>query len=345
MNLNKLFASSLKTLLIIVLSMIISGCGTVPTPQLTAEDRKKDIEYLAEWARDYSPLVELAEKHKGNPSYEALLPKYLDYAEQAESNEEFYQVVRGYYNLICSAGHHNLTGERTQKLCRIGILLGIIDLDINSSMINQACYWSRLANGNLFARARPPFHIVYEDDKYITQDEWEVDSVTVLQGSQIIRVNGMDCATYLDYVTEKTSLKYDAFSKVWTKNSLLVLNDGDELKGWQVDFRLPDNSLYSTFVPKMRVYSFFVPRMQGFPAPKKERTHTINPKENCTCIELSDEIAYIRIKSMMPGGLWELIFPSIYKKDRKTIKSFLENAHGKYHKLIKIGRASCRERV
>ena len=97
---NRVLALSLKTLLIIALCMIVGGCGSVPTPKLTAEDRRKDIEFLAEWARDYSPFVELTEEHRGNPSYEALLPKYLDYAEQAESNEEFYQVVRGYYDLL-----------------------------------------------------------------------------------------------------------------------------------------------------------------------------------------------------------------------------------------------------
>ena len=65
----------------------IDGCVTAP--KLTAEDRKRDIQFMADWARDYSPVVELAQKHKGTPDYEALLPKYLEYAEQAESNEAF----------------------------------------------------------------------------------------------------------------------------------------------------------------------------------------------------------------------------------------------------------------
>jgi protein-S-isoprenylcysteine O-methyltransferase Ste14 len=111
-------------LFFIVLALV--GCAT--TPKLTPEDRKKDIEYLAQWARDYSPLVELAEKHKGNPSYEALLPKYLDYAEQAESNQEFYQVVRGYYDLICSTGHRYLVPESEFKWGKAAMILGIIDL-------------------------------------------------------------------------------------------------------------------------------------------------------------------------------------------------------------------------
>jgi C-terminal processing protease CtpA/Prc len=37
---------------------------------------------------------------------------------------------------------------------------------------------------------------------------------------------------------------------------------------------------------------------------------------------------------MMPGGLWGLIFSGIYRKDGRIIKRFLEDADGKYRKLI-----------
>jgi hypothetical protein len=44
-------------------SFVFCGCST--PPKLTAEDRRQDIEYLANWARDYSPLVVLNEERKG----------------------------------------------------------------------------------------------------------------------------------------------------------------------------------------------------------------------------------------------------------------------------------------
>jgi hypothetical protein len=326
-----------------VLCTTVSGCVLVPTPKLTAEDRKADIQFLADWARDCSPLVALAEKHKGSPSYEALLPKYLDYAEQAESNEEFYRVVRGYYDLICSAGHCALIGESTLKLARIAIFLGIVDLGIGPSMVEKARYWPRLANGNLYTHAHPPFRIVCEDDKFVTADDWKVDDFTVPKGSQIVKVNGMDCPTYLSYLSENTSLKYDAFPKDWTKECLLIVDEGDEFKGWQVDFLLPDNSVYGAFVPMTRGYGrsvtmarrccTVVPDTEGHPAPKESAIRSIKPKENCTCIELTDEIGYIRIKAMSSSWL-RILLPGILDKDRKTIKAFLENAHGKYRKLI-----------
>ncbi|MFC1604455.1 S41 family peptidase [Planctomycetota bacterium] len=321
MNMNKLFASSLKTLMIIVLSIIISGCGTVPTPKLTAEDRKKDIEFLAKWARDYSPLVELAEKHKGNQSYEALLPKYLQYAEQAQSDEEFCHVVRGYYDLICSSGHRHLIRESLLKGARIGILLGIIDVGISPFTVNQARYWPRLSSQHPIC-AHPPFDIVRKEDKFFTDSNWQDDGIIIPRGSHITKVNGMSCSSYLDFLKKNTFLRYWAFTdKTIAREQLLIINEGHDFAGWQIDFLLPDGSVQQTFVPKLK----------ACPGPK---IRTVEQKENCTCIELTDEVAYIRIKSMMPSGLLGFIFPSINRKDGKIIKSFLENANSKYRKLI-----------
>ena len=304
----------------LLLALLGSGCS-VPVPKLTAEDRKKDIQFMADWARDISPFVELAQKHKGIPDYEALLPKYLEYAAQAESNADFYQVVSEYIKLM-SAGHGGLIGEDELRIARIAILLGIIDVDIKFSELTNAIYWPRLA-GRLSTRAHPPFGITYEDDKYLTDDDWEAEDVTVPRGSQIVKVNGMSCSTYLDFIKENTTLRYDAYPKDWADNYLLIIDEGEDFKGWQVEFLLPDESTHSAFVPKIH----------GFPAPKKEKIQTVESKENCTCIELTDEVAYIRIKSMEPDML-SAVFWSLLKKDGEIIKTFLDNANGKYRKLI-----------
>jgi hypothetical protein len=79
-------------------SLLLSGCTT--PPKLTAEDRRQDIEYLANWARDCSPVTALGEKYKGFPNCEGLKPKYLELAEGAASNEDFYLVTAAYYNVI-----------------------------------------------------------------------------------------------------------------------------------------------------------------------------------------------------------------------------------------------------
>jgi C-terminal processing protease CtpA/Prc len=78
-----------------------------------------------------------------------------------------------------------------------------------------------------------------------------------------------------------------------------------------------------------------VPKIKGFPVPKEERIQTVEAKDNCMCIELTDEVAYIRIKDMMPiTNVWRALFPGLLKKDGKIIKTFLDNANGRYRKLI-----------
>jgi len=294
----------------------------VKTPELSPEDRKRDIQFMAEWARDCSPFVELAQKHKATPDYAALLPKCLEYAEQAESNEEFYLVVSEYYRLICPLGHVGLVSGDS---LRISIPLGIIDLDITPFANQRATYWARLAHGGLSTRAHPPFGVTYKDDKYYTDDDWEVDGVTVPGGSQIVGVNGMSCSAYLDHIKEDTPLRYDAFPKDWTREHLLIIDRGGDFKGWHVEFLLPDESTHSAFIPKIK----------GSPAPKRERMQTVEATDNCTCIELTDEVAYIRVKEMMGvTNAWQDLFRSIYEEDGKIIKAFLDDTDGQYRKFI-----------
>jgi len=182
--------------------------GCLCAPKLTADDRRSDIEFLAQWARDYSPLVELNEKYKGTPSYEALLPKYLEFAEQAQSNEEFYQVVSGYFNVIGASGHAYLLPEDYLEWSAVGSLLRVYKSGITHGQFQQAKYWPKLAN-NLSTRAHPPFSVVGRDGRYFTGDEWQYNRNAIPEGTEILKVNGMTSSRYLDYVKEKTLLKYD----------------------------------------------------------------------------------------------------------------------------------------
>jgi hypothetical protein len=299
----------------------VTGCSTAP--ELTAEDRKRDIQFLCQWARDYNPFVELNEKHKGCPSYDALLPKYMEFAEQAQSNEEFFQVVSCYFNVIGASGHYYPLGEEMLKALKLGSLFGMVKLgDIKLRQYDQALYWARLRH-NISTRAHPPFGIVYREGEYFTVDEWQHDGTTIPAGSKIVKVNGMNCSAYLDFIKENTSLRYDAYPKDWTKEYLLIIDEGDDFTGWDVDFVLADGSKHRAFVP----------RIKGFPAPKEEPVRTAEPKENCTCLELTKDVGYIRVKGFM-GGVIDYVFRGFIKKDRAKIKRFLNRSKGKYRKLI-----------
>jgi hypothetical protein len=298
----------------------IAGCSY--TPKLTAEDRRSDIEFLARWARDYSPLVELNEKHKGTPSYEALLPKYLEFAEQAQSNEDFYQVLWGYFSVIGASGHAYLLPDNALKWASVGSLLGVCKYGITSRQFQRARYWPKLA-GNLSNRAHPPFQVEGKEGRYFTGDDWQYDGTTIPKGSEILRVNGMTCSRYLEYIKANTSLKYDAYPKGWADYFVMIIDEGPSFKGWQVDFGLPDGSELEAFVPKVK----------GFPTSKEEKVRTVEPKANCICLELTDDIGYIRIKSFM-GSPLDFYFKHFIKRDRKKIRAFLERSRGRYDKLI-----------
>jgi len=133
----------------------------------------------------------------------------------------------------------------------------------------------------------------------------------------------MACSSYLDFIKDNTPLRYDAYPKDWTKQYLLIIDEGPTHKGWQVDFRLPDGSTLKAFVPKIK----------GFPAPRQEPVRTVEPKANCTCLELTDDVGYVRIKGCMTGTL-SYLFRGFIKKDRNKIKNFLKRSQGKYNKLI-----------
>jgi hypothetical protein len=309
----------LFTALLIVFGLVGYSCS----PRLTAEDRQSDIEFLAQWVRDYSPLAELNEKHKGTPSYETLLPKYLEFAEQAEDNQEFYQVVLGYFSVIGASGHAYLPPDNYLKWASIGSLLGICKFGITPWQFQQARYWPKLAS-NLSTRAHPPFHVEGKEGRYFTGDDWQFNGTTIPRGSEILKVNGMTCSCYLDHIKKNTSLKYDAYTKDWADYFVMIIDEGPSFKGWQVDFGLPDGDVLKTFVPKVK----------GFPAdPKEEKVHTIEPKANCKCLELTNDVGYIRIRSFM-GSPLDFLFKGFIKKDRKKIRAFLDQSQGKYEKLI-----------
>ena len=304
----------------ILSGFIVAGCST--NPRLTAADRKRDIEFLAHWAKDYHPCVEVNEKYKGTPSYEALLPKYLEFAARAESDEEFYLVVSGYFNVIGASGHAYLVPDDFLKACRVGTFLGIANWGITPGQFEKARYWARLA-GSLSTRAHPPFRVMGKDGRYFTDDDWQYEGAAVPKGSGIVKVNGMTCARYLDFVKDSTSLEYDAHSKGWVDYFLMIVDEGPSFQGWHVDFRLPDGRDLAAFVPKVK----------GFPGPLNDWARTVEARENCTCIELAEDIGYVRIRSFLPGPL-HYVFRGYIRKERARIGAFLARAQGRYKKLI-----------
>jgi len=289
-----------------------SGCQNPSPPRLTAEDRRSDVEFLAQWARDYHPCVEVASKARGLPDHEELLPKYMDLAEQAETNEAFLQVVWGYFTLIAASGHGYLLPEdMLLTYMRDSRRRGTKGLsDIPWAQFREAAYWAKLHKRS---HAHAPFRINREGEDYFTGEDWSSKGKRIPGGSQIIRINGMSCSEYRDYLKRETALRYVAGDADRYTEPLLVMNEGPGFRGWDVSFRLPDGSECDRFVP----------RREGW---YKDRSRFMNwRKENCECVELSNEVGYVRIK---------LMIDEYRESDRGKIRRFLEKSQGRYKKLI-----------
>ena len=312
--------ATLALLIFPLLSCLLCGCST--PPKLTAEDKRQDMEYLARWARDCNPLITLSQEHKGLPNFDILKPHYLDFAGSTTSNEEFYLVASAYFNITGAGSCHGyLVDENYLKWSAVGQFFGISDWGMSTRRLWAASYWPKLARG-LSTRAHPPFTVVATTNAYFTGSDWHHDGVAVPRGSEIIKVNGMRCSTYLDYIKTHTHLRYDPFPKDWADKYLLIIDEGPAFHGWNVEFALPGLTNLEAFVPKV----------PGIPLPT-EPVHSIDAKENCTCIQLAENVGYVRIRSMWHGPP-SYFFKGYIKKERQKVQQFLERGQGRYQKLI-----------
>jgi hypothetical protein len=248
----------------------------------------------------------------GLPDYEKLLPEYMDLAERAESNEEFLQVVSGYFTLIGASGHgYMLPEDMLRRYMLESLFTGAKGLsDIPWDRFWEARYWAKLQSKG-FSHA--PFRIIHEGDDYFTGEDWSYWGKRIPEGSQIVAVNGMSCSEYKDYLKRETALRYVAGNADRFAEPLLVMNEGPGFRGWDVSFRLPDGSVCNSFVPQRK----------GHPDNFHKSKFTDCRKSNFECVELSDEVGYVRIKCMEGR-----------KSGEKKIRRFLDKSQGRYKKLI-----------
>jgi hypothetical protein len=296
-------------LTVLPLVVLLSSCA----PQLTAEQRRLDVEYLANWARDYSPTVAVNERFRGLPSCEALRPQYIELAEKATDNKEFLQGVMGYFNLIGASGHGYLYPEEILTLLMAESLLkgGKGWMGISWHQYARGMYWSGLLEGSF---VHPPFRVLHTGDEYVMGDRWKTWGLTIPKDSRIIKVNGMTCQAYVEHLKRQTWLRYVAGNADWISEQLLLVHEGRNFKGWQVEFQLPDGSIRLAFVP-----------YKNGPLPAHTTEFLNWRKGNCVCVELTDKVGYVRIKALAH---------TLREADKKKIRQFLDKSQGRYEKLI-----------
>ena len=296
------------SLIFAVMIWPLAGCSSAP--KLTAKDRENDIKFFEQWARDYSPFVELNERLRGLPNYEQIAPQYIRLASEAKSDVEFYQAVYGYFSLLGVSGHGHLLSEESLKgfryegLSRPG--------QISREQLRAGYYWPRLEKK--FCFVHPPFRLLYDGTNYAIGQDWKYEGVLIPKGSIITHVNGKPCADYIEWLRQKTWVRHIVRDTDWIARLLLAVHEGPEFQGWQVVFQRPDSSKCDAFVPYL----------EG-PQGATDFTDYGSKDGNCVCLELTEEVGYIRVKCM--GGMF-------IEKDRKKIRAFFEKSGHKYRKLI-----------
>lgn len=307
----------IRTLLTVVsLSVLltvsaVSGCSC--PPKLTAEDRRKDIEFLARWAKDYSPFVELNQKYKGLPGVIELEPTYKNYAEQAQGNQEFLQVILGYYDLIAASGHEQLLPARDLSARKLHTLLSRDPSGISFLQFHNASYWPKLYEDSCVVHA--PFGVLRGPGGYRTADDWQSEGISIPRGSRIVMVNGMTPSDYLQHLRATSWLRYVPRDIDWLMKHLLVINEGGAFSGWLLDVQTPDGSFLQAHVPCK----------SGSPQARATDFTEWSKHDNCVCLELTKQVGYIRVKSMLSDFI---------KTDGGKIERFLGTSDNRYRKLI-----------
>ena len=286
----------------------LAGCSSAP--KLTAEDRREDIRFLAQWAKEYSPFVELNESLKGLPDFEAMAPRYMQLAAEATTDTEFYQVVYGYFSLLGVSGHGHLLSE--ESLRGYWYEARRQPGQLPRQQLKAGRYWPKLEEA--FCFVHPPFRVVFDGEEYYTGQAWRYQDRLIPKGSRILRVNGMPCAAYLSWLRRETWVRHILRDTDWITERLLAVHEGRDFRAWRVVFQLPDETTREALVPWRK----------GAPAPTEFCDYR-SADGNCICLELSDQVGYLRVKSM--GGMF-------IEQDRKKIRTFLQHAGGKYRKLI-----------
>ncbi len=289
--------------------LILTGCSPGPA-QLTPQQRRGDVEFLCQWARNYSPFVELNERLRGLPNYEAVAPGVMRLAEEAQTDEEFFHVVCGYFSLLGVSGHGHLLSE--PSLRTYGYESRRRPGQLPSHQLKAGYRWPRLQERSCFVH--PPFRVIRDGEIYRIRDAWQSRDRRIAAGSQIVAVNGMDCTSFLERLRKATWVRHILRDTDWVAEDLLAVHEGPGVRGWQVTFRLADGTTCEAFVPCHRGHPDLTPFCDY-----------ASSEGNCICLRLTDEVGYIRVKCM--GGMF-------IEKDRRTIGRFLEESKGRYQKLI-----------
>ena len=302
-----------ELILIVTLSIIIISCSRNNQIHFTAEQRVKDIEFLSNYLKDNLPSIELWEK-KYSVSFDSLSNHFINLAATCKNDTDFFLLTLAYITSLKGNGHAEIRTDLADNC----VLNGKIIQGYSAKNKRKMYYWQ--AYQKWIPVVRPPFLIEKINGNYFLKTDWSNDSCIVPAGSEIVRVEGQECEMYLDSITRSTWLRFFPKGAVFEhfKRKLLVFNIPDpKFKGWNVEFRLPDNKSHTAFVPTQ-------------PGEPYENT---SPEKidynNCICKILSDTVGYIYVRNFEAHNKmtdWNKI--RSFFQDNKRMKKLIIDIRG-----------------
>jgi len=310
---------TIKWLLIQLLLLIgFVSCNNDNVPELSVKQKLRDFNDLYNYSINYNPFYSYNCDFKKCPRPDTLYSYYENLIKNSKNNLDFLRIISAYLELIGQSGHCYIPpSQELREIKWINLYYGK-PIHASFSDFTKAQYWANIY-WNLDWWYHAPFFTIHKNDAYYTGTCWmdSVSGINVPIGSQILKVNGLSCCSFMDSVLKNTWINYYSYNTDWIRNYLFVINETELKKGWKVDFLINDSLHKNIFVP---AYQGLRTRVEQFETIEKPKL----TEDNCICIKISDSTAYISIRS----------FKYSYRADKKKIQKFFNSNKYKFSKVI-----------
>jgi len=297
---------------ILLLPFLIISCSKQESKELSYSDKVEDFEYLCDYFNNNSPFQEYNSEKYSIPKLDSVYDYYTELLKKSDDDTSFVQIIQAVLELGGRSGHSDILPQGDLDFFKWYNLLHFNPTGISLQDFSHAKYWRELYNSlNYFCHA--PFAVKRDSTGYFVDSEWIDTSrnISVSVNSKIISVNGLDCKSFMDSTIENSWFDYYTYNKEWVKDFLFIIDCGNTHKGWNVEFE--DNGMRK---------KIFVPKLKGI---STNQNGGIKTQENCTCLELTKNVGYIKSKSFLQQN---------YRDDKRKIKHFFESHPFQFDTLI-----------
>jgi len=288
--------------LILLIPFLIISCSNKESLDLSYSEKVEDFEYLCNYFKSNSPFQEYNSVKYSIPHLDSVYGYYIQALKKSKDDTSFIQIIQAVLELGGRSGHSDILTTGDISFFKTYNLFHFNPTGLSFSDFSRGKYWRELYNSlNYFCHA--PFLVDKDSNGYFVDSEW-IDSsknIAISAGSRILKVNGHDCISFMDSTIEHSWFNYYTYNKEWVREFLFVIDCGSTHKGWNVEFE------YDGVIKK-----HFVPKLEGKTHKQIQQNETI---DNCICIEISDNIGYIKSKSFLS---------QYYRDDKRKIKQFFE---------------------